>query len=264
MAHAIGAFGHPFGVGYRQLPRAARETLRWLAWIGLALVIYTLLLLVYGRDPLQAYSDILSGTLGSTFGISEVLVKMVPLVLCGLAVALPARVGLVNVGGEGQLFIGAMTATWGALTFASLPAWALLPLVAGLGFAGGAAWAGVCGILRARNWLNEVFSTMLLNYLAVLVVAYLVFGPWRDPTSANYPQSRLFPDAAWLPTLGDTRVTVFIFVAIVGVALLSFVLSNTRWGLEIRALGGNPEAARRNGIPITRYLVWLMIIGCGR
>jgi general nucleoside transport system permease protein len=263
VAHAIAAFGHPLEVGFHRLPGVAREALRWLGWIGVALVLYTLLLLVYGRDPLQAYSDILSSTLGSTFGISEVLVKMVPLVLCGLAVALPARVGLVNVGGEGQLFIGALTATWGVLTFASLPGWALLPLVACLGFLGGGAWAGICGILRARNWLNEVFSTMLLNYLAVLIVGYLVFGPWRDPSSANYPQSRLFPDAAWLPTIGDTRVTVFLFVAILGIALFSFVLSNTRWGLEIRALGGNPEAARRNGIPITRYLVILMIVGGG-
>jgi general nucleoside transport system permease protein len=263
MAHAIAGFGPPWKSRYERLPGAVREVLRWLGWIGLALAIYTLLLLVYGRDPLQAYSDILSSTLGTKFGVSEVLVKMIPLVLCGLAVAVPARVGLVNVGGEGQLFMGAMAATWGTLAFASLPAWLLLPVAAGLGFLGGAVWAGICGFLRARNWLNEVFSTMLLNYLAVLIVAYLVFGPWRDPTSANYPQSRLFPTSGWLPTLADTRVTVFLFVAILGVALFAFVLAGTRWGLEIRALGGNPEAARRNGVAVTRYLVILMIIGGG-
>jgi general nucleoside transport system permease protein len=263
MAHALEAFRSPWTARYGRLPAGVRETLRWFGWLAVALAIYTLLLLAYGKNPIQAYSDILSSTLGSTYGISEVLVKMIPIVLCALAVAIPARVGLVNVGAEGQLFIGAMGATWGALTFASLPAWLLLPLCALLGFAAAGVWAGVCGLLRARGWLNEVFSTMLLNYLAILLVDYLVFGPWRDPTSSNYPQSRLFPLAAWLPTLGDTRVTAFLFVAVAAVALFALILAYTRWGLEIRAIGGNPEAARRNGVPVVRYLVILMIIGGG-
>jgi general nucleoside transport system permease protein len=263
MAHTIAAFRTPWLSGYQRLPGGVRETLRWLGWLALALAIYTLLLMAYGRDPIQAYSDILSSTLGSTYGISEVLVKMIPIVLCALAVAIPARVGLVNVGAEGQLFIGALAATWGALTFASLPAWLLLPISAVLGFVAAGAWAGICGLLRARGWLNEVFSTMLLNYIAVLVVDYLIFGPWRDPTSSNYPQSRLFPLAGWLPTIADTRVTVFLFVAVAAIALFALVIAYTRWGLEIRAIGGNPEAARRNGVPITRYLVILMIVGGG-
>jgi ABC-type uncharacterized transport system permease subunit len=263
MAHSIAAFRSPWVSSYQRLPGGLREALRWLGWLAVALAIYTLLLLAYGRNPVQAYSDILSSTLGSTYGISEVLVKMIPIVLCALAVAIPARVGLVNVGAEGQLFIGALGATWGALTFTSLPGWLLLPLSAVLGFAAAGAWAGICGLLRARGWLNEVFSTMLLNYLAVLVVDYLIFGPWRDPTSSNYPQSRLFPLAAWLPTIGDTRVTVFLFVAVAGIALFALILAYTRWGLEVRAIGGNPEAARRNGVSITRYLVVLMIVGGG-
>jgi general nucleoside transport system permease protein len=263
MAHAVATFRQPLMKNVARLPAPLREVLRWTGWIGLAIVIYTALLLAYRRDPIVAYSNILTSTLGTRFGISEVLVEMVPLVLCGLAVALPARVGLVNVGGEGQLYIGALAATGLTLSVSSLPAIFLIPLSACAGFAGGAAWAGICGFLRARNWLNEVFSTMLLNYLAVLLVSYFVFGPWRDPTSANYPQSRLFPTAGWLATLGGTRVTVFIFVAIAAVAVVAFVLNRTRWGLEIRSLGGNPEAARRLGIPVARYLVLLMIIGGG-
>jgi ABC-type uncharacterized transport system permease subunit len=263
MAHAIAAFRTPWLSVYQRLPGGVRETLRWLGWLAVALTIYTLLLMAYGRDPIQAYSDILSSTLGSTYGISEVLVKLIPLGLCALAVATPARVGLGNVGAEGQLYFGALAATWGALTFASLPAWLLLPISAVLGFIAAGMWAGLCGLLRAQGWLNEVFSTMLLNYIAVLVVDYLIFGPWRDPTSSNYPQSRLFPLAGWLPTIADTRVTVFLFVAVAAVALFAVVLTYTRWGLEIRAIGGNPEAARRNGVSITRYLVILMIVGGG-
>ncbi|HET7421663.1 MAG TPA: ABC transporter permease [Candidatus Dormibacteraeota bacterium] len=263
MAQAAAVFRAPWAGGYRRLPPFVRETLRWIGWLAVALGLYTLLLLAYGRDPVQAYSDILSSTLGSTYGISEVLVKMIPIVLCALAVAIPARVGLVNVGAEGQLFVGALGATWATLAFPSLPGWILLPLSAASGFVAAGAWAGVCGLLRARGWLNEVFSTMLLNYLAVLVVDYLIFGPWRDPTSSNYPQSRLFPAAGWLPTLAGTRVTVFLFVAVACVAAFALVIAYTRWGLEIRAIGGNPEAARRNGVSITRYLVILMIIGGG-
>ena len=253
----------PVSERYARVPGPVREVLRWLAWLGVALGAYTLLLLLYGRDPLAAYHDILTTTLMTKYGISEVIVKMIPIVLCALAVTVPARVGLVNVGGEGQLFIGAMTATWATLTFATLPAAFLLPIAAAAGFAGGAAWAGICGLLRAKNWLNEVFSTMILNYLAVLVVGYVVFGPWRDPGSGNYPQSHLFPAAGWLPLLAGTRVTVFVFVAVIALAALIFILAKTRWGLEIRAIGGNPEAARRYGIKITRYLLLMMIIGGG-
>jgi ABC-type uncharacterized transport system permease subunit len=101
MAHAMATLGQPLTRNFARLPGPLREILRWTGWIGLALVIYTALLLAYRRDPVQAYSNILTSTLGTRFGISEVLVKVVPLVLCGLAVAIPARVGLVNVGAEG-------------------------------------------------------------------------------------------------------------------------------------------------------------------
>ncbi len=248
---------------YNRVPYPIREIVRWIAWIALAIAIYTLVLLLYGRDPMQAYTSILSSTLGTGYGLSEVIVKMIPITLCALAVAIPARVGLVNVGPEGQLFIGAMTATWITLGFPDWPALLLLPASALAGFAGGAIWAGICGVLRSRNWLNEVFSTMILNYLGALVVSYVVFGPWRDPGSGNYPQSHLFPVAGSLPVLSGSRVTVFLFVAAAAVIAFSFVLAKTRWGLEIRAMGGNPEAARRAGIPVTRYMVLLMIIGGG-
>jgi simple sugar transport system permease protein len=266
MAHAV--LRRPRATTTLQLHRvravaAAGETARWLAWLALALGAYTVMLLAYGRNPISAYSEILSVTLGSPYGLSEVLVKMIPITLCAMAVTVPARVGLVNVGPEGQLYIGALAATWMVLAAPGLPAWLLLPLASLAGFAGGAAWAGICGVLRARNWLNEVFSTMILNYLAVLVVGYLVFGPWRDPGSGNYPQSHLFPSSGTLPLIGGSRVSVFAFVALAAVAVFGYVLARTRWGLEIRSMGGNPEAARRSGIPIARYMVLLMVIGGG-
>ena len=210
-----------------------------------------MLLLAFGKNPLKAYVDIFSSTLGSAYGFSEILVKMIPLVLTAVAVAVPSRIWLINVGGEGQLYIGALFATWGALTFSTLPAWILLPLISVLGFLGGGLWASISGFLRAKGWVSETISTLLMNYVAILLVNFFVFGPWKDPESANYPQTAQFVDAAILPSFGDTRVHAGFLFALAALILFYFVLSRTRWGLEMRAIGGNPEAARRNGIPIT-------------
>lgn len=230
---------------------------------ALALGVFAIVLLVFGKNPLKAYIDIFSGTLASGYGFSEILVKMIPLMLTAVAVAVPARIWLINVGGEGQLFIGALFATWGALTFGSLPSWILLTMMFLLGFLGGGVWAAISGILRARGWASETISTLLLNYVAILLVNYFVFGPWKDPEGVNYPQTSEFVSGAILPALGATRVHLGLVFALVAVMLFAFVLARTRWGLEMRAIGGNQEAARRSGIPIARYVVLLMFVGGG-
>jgi simple sugar transport system permease protein len=230
---------------------------------GIAFFVFALVLLAFGKNPVKAYVDFFSYTLGSLYGLSEILVKMIPLVLTAVAVAVPSRIWLINVGGEGQLYIGAMFATWGALTFDTLPVWILLPFISILGFLGGGLWASISGILRAKGWVSETISTLLLNYVAILLVNFLVFGPWKDPESANYPQTAQFVDGATLPAIGGTRFHFGFISAVAALILFYFVLSRTRWGLEIRAIGGNPEAARYNGIPVARYIILLMFIGGG-
>src|SRR5918994_2031329 len=130
----------------------------------------------------------------------------VALGLAALAAAIPARIWLINVGGEGQLFMGALTATWVALTFDALPGWVLLGLMALAGMLGGGLWAALAGVLRARGWASETIVTLLMNYVAVLLVSFVVFGPWKDPEGVNYPQTAPFVPGAQLPTLGATRV----------------------------------------------------------
>ncbi len=240
-----------------------RAVIRFGGLIGLALAVFALVLLVFGLNPLQAYVDIFRATLGSSYGFSEVLVKMIPLVLTALAVAIPSRIWLINVGGEGQLFIGALFATWGAINFSHLSAWLLLPLISLLGFLGGGLWALISGFMRAKGWASETISTLLMNYVAILLVSFFVFGPWKDPESANYPQSAPFPEAAILPFFFGSRVHLGAVVAIAGLLLFAFVMSRTRWGLEMRAMGINQEAARRNGISPYRYILFLMFIGGG-
>jgi simple sugar transport system permease protein len=231
--------------------------------LGLALGVFGVVLLLFGKDPLAAYADIFRSTLGSSYGLSEALVKLIPLLLCALAVLLPARVGLVNVGGEGQLYMGAWLATWGALRFGDGSPWLGVPLVIGLGFVGGALWALIPAWLRARGWLNETISTLLLNYVAVLLVNYFIFGPWKDPQSANFPQSIAFADGVRLPQFGDTRIHFGLVLALVALLVLDVILRNTRWGYEMRAIGGNAEAARRKGLPLGRYLLICMLVGGG-
>ena len=243
--------------------RQVAVVIRFGGLFGLALAVFALVLLVFGQNPLRAYVHIFKATLGSSYGFSEVLVKMIPLVLTALAVAVPSRIWLINVGGEGQLFIGALFATWGALHFSHLPAWLLLPLISILGFLGGGLWALISGFMRAKGWASETISTLLMNYVAILLVSFFVFGPWKDPESANYPQSAPFPDAAILPFFFGSRVHLGALLAIVGLLLFYFVMSRTRWGLEMRAMGINQEGARRSGISTYRYILLLMFVGGG-
>ena len=232
--------------------------------LALALAVFGVMLLLFGKDPLRAYVDIFRNTLGSSYGISEVIVKVIPLVLTATAVLLPARIGLVNVGGEGQLYMGAWLATWGALTFGELlPQAVALPLVIVLGFVGGGVWALIPAFLRARGWLNEVISTLLLNYIAILFVNFFIFGPWRDPGSANFPQTAVFAEAVRFPFFGDTRIHFGLVLALAAVILLFVLLRYTRWGYELRVVGGNPEAARRHGFAIQRTILVVMFIAGG-
>jgi len=255
--------GKPAGSFSAQGDGWAAGLIRFGGLFGIALAAFALVLLVFGKNPIKAYADIFSNTLGSAYGFSEVLVKMIPLTLAAVAAALPARIWLINVGGEGQFHMGALFAAWGALNFASLPAWLLIPWISFLGFLGGGLWALISGFLRARGWVSETISTLLLNYVAILVLSFFIFGPWKDPESANYPQSAPFADAAILPSFFGTRVHLGLIYALVALVFFHLFISRTRWGLEMRAVGANAEAARRNGIPIGRYIMALMFIGGG-
>jgi general nucleoside transport system permease protein len=229
----------------------------------IALTVFAMLLAAAGKDPLRAYADTAVYVFGNAYGFSELLVRMIPLIFTAIAVALPARIGLINVGGEGQLYMGAWLATAGALVLSDQSAFVVLPIMILLGFIGGGIWALVPGVLRALRLVNETISTLLLNYVAPLIVSYFIFGPWRDPQNSFYPQSPAFTDAARLPTFFHSRVHVGLVIALACLALYWFVTTHTRFGLEMRAIGGNPEAARRLGIPVFGYILVVMFFAGG-
>ncbi len=242
---------------------AARSTARFGGIGGAALALFAVILLIAGKDPLKAYADTFQYTLANAYGFSELLVRMTPLLLAAVAVALPSRLGLINVGGEGQLYMGAFAASAGAFLLHQAPAWLLLPFVAMMGFLGGAIWAAIPGVLRAGKLVNETIATLLLNYVAPLIVSYFVFGPWRASESSAYPQSAEFPEAALLPTFFNTRIHAGILIAVAALIVYWLLLEKTRWGLQMRAIGGNAEAAQRLGIRVPAWIVGALAVGGG-
>lgn len=232
---------------------------RYSMMVIVVLLLFGIILLVSGKDPIQSYKDILTSTFGSWYGFSEVIVTMTPMLITALAVALPTRIGLINVGGEGQLYMGACFATWGALTFDTLPAWALLPLMILLGLIGGGLWAFIPGLLKSLELVNETITTLLLNSVAPSIVGFFVYGYWHSPMDTN--KTANFVDAARLPTLYNSRIDLSFFFALILLAIFWYLVKYTKWGLEMRAIGGNPQAAKRNGLPLNKYWVVGMFVG---
>ena len=184
--------------------------------------------------------------------------------LAGLATALPARVGLINVGGEGQLHIGAWLAT-GVALFASGGPWVVtIPFHDSRGFCRwsvhGPAWLSCSGTGAA---LTRSFQRFLLNFVAILLVNVFVFGPWKNPDGFGYPYTANFDPTAILPAIGGTRFHWGFVLPVIAVIVVYFVIAKTRWGYNIRAIGGNPDAAERRGIPVGRYLMAAMLVGGG-
>jgi ABC-type uncharacterized transport system permease subunit len=229
----------------------------------IAFAAFGLVLLIAGKHPLQAYADTAKFVLGSLEGFTELFVRMGPLVMAALAVSIPARVGLYNVGGEGQIYMGALFATGTALSLAQYPSWLLLPATIAAGFAGGAVWAVIPAVMRLKGVANESITTLLLNYIAPLMVGYQIFGPWRSPESSSYPQSYKLAEGARLAVLPGTRLHAGLLIAAACLALYAFVLHRTRFGLEMRAIGGNALASQHLGLPVRSYIVACMAIGGG-
>ncbi|MFZ2781902.1 MAG: ABC transporter permease [Rectinemataceae bacterium] len=245
--------------------RGVNAVVRHALVVLIALVAYAAVLLIAGKNPIAAFGDVLGFTFGTWYGFSEVIMRMIPLLLTALAVALPSKLGLINVGGEGQLYMGAWLATWGAITFPGLSPLVFIPLLILLGFIGGGLWAAIAGFFRAKGWVNETITTLLMNYIAPLVVGFFVYGAWRSKEvgSSAFPQSAAFPEAARLPRFFGTRIHLGLLIGLVVLLVFWFILEKTRWGLTIRAIGGNPEAARRLGFNIGLYTVIVMFVGGG-
>jgi simple sugar transport system permease protein len=229
---------------------------------GGALVVFGAVVVTKGANPLSVYSEMLRSTFLTGNSLTGVLVKAVPLILAALAVAIPARAGLVNVGGEGQLVIGAVAASGVALAVdRTMPGGMVILLMALAALAAGALWAGLAGVMRLSLRVNEAISTLLLNYVAIDILLYLIYQPWKDPHGSGQPATRPLAVGARLPLLGTTQVHVGIIVALVASVAVWLLMERTSWGFRLRVVGGNPEAARRAGLPVGALLLSAMLAG---
>jgi general nucleoside transport system permease protein len=224
---------------------------------GLGLAIGAVMLQLLGANPIDAYSAMARGAFGSTNAIADTMVKATPLLFVGLGTCIAYRCGVVNIGGEGQLVMGALATCAVALTFQDAPAWALVPagLIAGL--IGGAFWGGIAGVLKVKFNVNEVLSTIMLNSIAAYVMSFFLNGPIMDPTTADnaikIPQTQRLPLASDLIRWVPTRLHLGVALGVVMAILVYILLWRTTIGYRIRAVGFNPKASRYAGINVGRY-----------
>jgi simple sugar transport system permease protein len=241
-------------------PRFAR--LRALAVaLTAALLAGTALFLLLGVNPATAYGIMADAAFGSGYALSETLVKAVPLIFTGLSVALAATLLLWNIGAEGQLVFGGIAAAgvglfWGA----AIPDPLLLPaqmIAAGLA---GAAWALIPATLKTRYGVSEILTTLLLNYVAIIYMEHLYFGPWRDPAGYGFPGTAMLPEAGRLVRFGATRLNAGLILALLLCLGQRFALYRLSWGYRVRVIGRGPAAARYAGMNVGRQTLAVMAL----
>jgi len=229
-----------------------------------ALLIGALMLMALGANPLEAYAAMVDGAFGSVNAFADTIVKATPLLFVGAGICISFRGGVINIGGEGQLIVGALAATLGALTLGDWPGWALIPICLTLGFLAGALWGAIPGALKASLNVNEILTTIMMNQIAVQGMNFLLRGPMMDPIQIQQgsfiPQTARFPIAADLPRLSPTRLHAGVFLAVVVAILVWALLWRTTIGFRIRAVGMNPNASRRAGINVSRYAMLSLLL----
>jgi ABC-type uncharacterized transport system permease subunit len=256
-----------------------REVPRWmpplisLGAIVAALIVGGVILALVGGNPFLIYAHIAQASFGSLGVFSDTLVKATPLILLGLACSIAFRMRLWNIGAEGQFVVGAFGAS--AVVLAPLlpettPRLLMIPAMMVAGFLAGALWGLIPGLLKARLNVNEIITTLMMNYIAVSWNYFWIFGVWSE---GGFEMSKVFPKTAWLPRLADyarqapilrgltTHLgLLFGLLATVGVW---YILYRSKWGYEIRLIGDNPNAARYAGVPVARNIVLVMVLSGG-
>jgi ABC-type uncharacterized transport system permease subunit len=226
-----------------------------------AAVVFSLFMLVKGVNPITAYVEMITSTFQSPQQIGEIFIRATPIMLAGLAVAIPARAGLINVGGEGQLIVGGVAAAGVALNTPGMSAGAVIVLMILAAAVAGAVWAGIAALLRMWVNINEAVTTLLLNYVAIDLLGFLIYDPWKDAAGSGQPTTPILGVAVRLPVIGTSRVHTGIFLAVGAAVVAWFVLRKTSWGFRLRVTGGNPEAARRSGMRVGMLLLSAMLVG---
>lgn len=230
--------------------------------VVLAFAVAALPIVISGKNPLIAYWALLKGAFGSADAIAFALNKSTPYILAGVGVAICFRSRVINIGGEGQIAIGGIAASWMALKFPYLPSLVLIVAALLASAIAGAAWAGLAAIIRLKRGVHEVLGTLMLNFVGTLFVSEVLHGPMGE-VGAGFPQSPLFDQAAWLPTFFGTDLHAGIAVAVMAVFLCHVLLWHTPFGFRLRLLGSSHTAAAYAGVPFARAVLEIMFLAGG-
>ena len=234
------------------------------AAVTAALAACTPLIVWHGSPVLEAYGLLLKGTLGSRGAATETLTRATPLILTGLAAAVAFRARLWNIGAEGQLYLGAAAAAAIGAGAIAAPPWILIPLVLSFGVAAGALWLIGPALLKTRLGVDEVVTTLLLNFVVLLFISMMIEGPMKDPLAFGWPQSAPVLDEAALPKLvPKSRLHLGFAIAVAAAVAFWLIDSRTRWGFEARAVGSNPAAAGFAGMTIPAVMLRVAVLSGG-
>lgn len=248
----------------RPAPSRLMVWLSPLVALTLTVVIGAALFALLGKDPLRGLAVFFVEPVKNAYALAELSVKATPLMLCALGLAIGFRANVWNIGAEGQLLLGAIAGGGVALLAgADFGRWVVLPVLLA-GVAGGMAWAAIVALLRDRFSANEILVSLMLVYVAQLLLAYLVYGPWKDPAGFNFPQTERFARATHLPILiENTRMHIGILIALVGAAIAWLYMFRAYGGYQLQVGGIAPLAARYGGFSDRRALWTALLIGGG-
>ena len=233
--------------------------------LAAGLLAISLIFVVFGVNPFYALAKIFSGSFGSLYGIKETITKAIPLILIGSGLALAFRAKFWNIGAESQLLMGAIFGTWVGLNWGPhLPPAVIVPLMFLAGFIGGAIWGLIPAVLKIKFSINEVISTLMMNYICNEFMMLLIVGPWRGKTKFGFPYTDDLPASATLSLIPGSRIHyATLVIAIITVIVLGILIYKTRFGYEVRVIGENPEAAKYSGIDFLKTTIIIMIISGG-
>lgn len=237
--------------------------LSYLVGIAASLTLFSAILIAFGYDPMTSIEGLASGSFGSVFLASETFVLMAPLLLAGLAFLVAFRARFYNIGVEGQLYIGALGAYLAASHLGGIPSIVAIPLIIVASAAAGTLWLALPLLMRIKLQVNEIFPTLVMNFIALDVVNWLTAGPIKDPNSGNL-QTQALPQSTWLPALlQGTRFNAGVVIAAAAAIGVYVVLYKTVLGYEIRASGANPRAAQGGGIDVSRSILAVGLMSGG-
>ncbi len=241
----------------------SRYILGYLGVFLTAIFLTGVLIFIFGYDPVSAYYHMFNNALGSTFGIAETLTFAIPLFLCAMSITIAMRMGLTNLGAEGQLYLGSIGATFVAL-YLPVPDEIRLITVIIFGFVFGAVYALIPAIMKVRYGVSEIFVGLMLNFVGLFLVHYLVEGPWIREGWGAIATSERFPLSAQIPKIiVDTRLHFGLILAILVGILVYFLLKKTAFGYEIKVVGFGEKVARYSGINISKTVLFAALLSGG-